>query len=40
MPKDVGYPKGRAQSSVISVVPMPRHKTSVKRKGKRKPTRK
>lgn len=36
MPKDRGYLKGRAQSSVVSVVPMPVSKSSVQRKGKRK----
>lgn len=35
MPKDKGYPKGRVQSSTIVVNPMPKSKTSVKRKGKR-----
>ena len=36
MPKDKGYPKGRVQSSVVVVNPMPKSKISAKRKGIRK----
>ena len=36
MPDKSGYPKGRKQSSTTVVNPMPKKRTSIKRKGKRK----
>lgn len=38
MPKDTGYPAGRRQSSDVVINPVPRSKTSTKRRGVRRPT--